>query len=261
VRLDHVVLRPQLRAQVEELIAAARTRRTVLERWGIGRHLGHGKGVSALFFGDPGTGKTLCAEAIAGELGRPLLLASLPALLSRWVGQTEANLAQLFERARRQDAVLFLDEADSLLMERGRGRASRHDDAAVNVLLQLLERHEGLTLLATNLPDRLDRALSRRLTYRLHFPAPGARERADIWRRLLPETAPVEGRLDLALLGRAFELSGGQIKNAAFKAAFRAASAGRKLTQAELERAATEELAGAVERAAAAFDFAEAAQA
>lgn len=244
-RLCDVVLPPALREQVEELISAARGRRTVLERWGIGRHFTWGKGVSAILWGPPGTGKTLCAEAIAGELSRPLLVASLPAVVSKWVGETEKNLERLFDKARELGAVLFIDEADALLMERGEGNASRHDDAAVNTLLTLIERHEGLVLLATNLADRLDRALSRRLTYRLRFPLPDAVQRTAIWRGLLPASVPVEGALDLELLGRRYELAGGLIKNAVLKAAFRAAAAGA-LTQAHLERAAEEELASAL---------------
>ena len=239
--LDDVILPPELLAKVEELIGAARNRRTVLERWGIGAHLSYGKGVSALLYGEPGTGKTLCAEAVASELHRPLLTATVPGLVSKWVGETEMNLDALFREARTQGAVLFLDEADSLLMERGAGHASRHDDSAVNVLLKLVERHDGVVLLATNLPERLDRALSRRLTYRLCFPLPGAGARTAIWRRLLPGSVPAEN-LDLTRLGQLFALSGGQIKNAVFKAAYRAAAAGGGLSQPLLEGAANEEM-------------------
>jgi len=241
VRLDDVVLPADVRDGVAELIDAARNRRTVLERWGIGAHLTYGKGVSALLHGEPGTGKTLCAEAVAGELGRPLLTASVPALLSRWVGGTEANLERMFARARAQGAVLFLDEADSLLGPRDDGRAQRHDVSAVNVLLKLVERHQGVVLLATNLPDRLDRALTRRLTYALRFPFPDAGARSAIWRRLLPVDAPLAHDVDPDALGRRFALSGGHIKNAVFKAAFRAASADEPLGQSRLLDAAAEE--------------------
>ena len=241
VGLADMVLPAPLRAQVTELVAAARNRRTVLERWGIGARLTGGKGVSALFHGEPGTGKTLCAEAVAGELHRPLLTASIPAVVSKWVGETESNLEALFRRARTLGAVLFLDEVDSLLMERGEGRASRHDDSAVNVLLKLVERHEGVVLLATNLPERLDRALDRRITYRLHFPFPAATERAAIWQRLLPATAPGAETVDTYRLGCRFQLAGGHIRNAVYKAAFRAASAGEPLSQALVEHAAREE--------------------
>lgn len=241
VRLDQVVLNESLRERVEELVDAARDRRLVLEKWGIGKHMSYGKGTSALFHGVPGTGKTLCAEAICGELNRPLLVAAMPSVQSHWVGQTERNLDNLFGEARAQGAVLFLDEADSLLMTRGDGRASRHDDSIVNVLLTLIERYDGLVLLATNRPGALDPALERRLTYRLEFPVPTAKMRAEIWQKLLPDTVPTRGKLNFERLGERFPMTGGLIKNAVFKAAFRAARRDLPVTQALLEEAAAEE--------------------
>jgi len=241
VRLADVILSDSLRSRLEEFLGAARNRRTVLERWGIGSHLTYGKGLSALFHGPPGTGKTLCAEAIACELNQPLQVVTIPAVVSKWVGQTEQTLERLFQQSRSANSVLFLDEADTLLMERGEGRASRHDDSIVNTLLTLIERHDGVVLLATNLPGRLDRALSRRLSYRLEFPFPEAPQRAAIWRRLLPDTVPTSGEIDFVRLGTTFRLAGGDIKNAVFKAAFRAARTNEGLSQALLEEAACEE--------------------
>lgn len=241
VRLADVVLSTTVRTSVEELVAAARNRRTVLERWGIGGSVDYGKGLSALFTGDPGTGKTLTAHAVAGELSKPLVVASIPAVVSKWVGQTERNLDALFRAARGHGAVLFLDEADSLLMARGEGRASRHDDSVVNAALRLIEQHDGVVLLATNLAEVLDRALLRRLTYRLQFPFPDAGARAKIWRTLIGTTAPGASEIDVERLGRAYALSGGHIKNAVFKAAFRAASQGGELTPCILDATAREE--------------------
>ncbi len=240
--LADVILPAEIRNQLEELVAAARNRRTVLDRWGIGRHLSRGKGISALFHGEPGTGKTLAAEAVAAELGRPIRVASIPSLVSKWVGDTEKNLRGLFDEVKSSEAVLFLDEADSLLMERGEGRASRHDDSAVNTFLQLIEEHDGVVLLATNLANRLDRALARRLTYMLRFPAPDATARTAIWRKHIPDTVPTQGDLDLEALATSYALSGGQIRNAVFKAAFRAARIEQLISQEVLCHAAAEEL-------------------
>jgi SpoVK/Ycf46/Vps4 family AAA+-type ATPase len=248
VRLADVILPDELATHVDEIIDAARHRRTILERWGIGQHLTYGKGVAALFFGEPGTGKTMCAEAIANELNHPLLVASVAGLKSKWVGETERNLSRLFREARAHNAVLFLDEADSLLMARGEGRASRHDDSVVNALLTKIERHNGVVLLATNRRGELDPALDRRLTYMLEFPFPKGELRAQIWRSLLPETVPVEGAIDFDKLGERYRLSGGLIKNAVFKAAFRAARSDQAVTIALLEEAAQEEVAGDEER-------------
>ena len=241
VRLADVILPPGLTGLLEELIGTARNRRMVLERWGVGAHLTYGKGVSALFHGPPGTGKTLCAEAVAGELNRPLLTAAIPAVLSKWVGQTESNLQDLFRRAKAQQSVLFLDEADSLLAERGSGRASRHDDSSVNTLLTLIERHDGVVLLATNMAERLDRALGRRLSYRLAFPLPDPEARAAIWRGLVPDAAREPGPMAFERLGLRYALSGGEIKNAVFRAAYRAAKDGRRVSSGDLEAAASEE--------------------
>ncbi|MBA2660704.1 MAG: ATP-binding protein [Bradymonadaceae bacterium] len=239
-RLADVVLTPTLSEQIEELVDATRNRRHLLERWGIGQHFSHGLGVSALFYGPPGTGKTLCAEAVAGELNRALLTAQVPALQSKWVGELERNLTRLFADAQRAQAVLFLDEADSLLTERGAANASRHDDSGVNVLLTLIERFEGVVLLATNRPDALDPALRRRLGYTLEFAAPGADVRAAIWHKHLPSSVPCDGALDFEALARV-ALTGGQIKNAVVKAAFRAARRGELLSTNVLLAAAQDE--------------------
>ncbi len=240
-QLKDVILSAALHEQVLELIDAARHRRTLLEKWGIGSHLSGGKGVAALLSGPPGTGKTLCAEAIAAELNRPLMVAQVPALLSKWIGETEKNLAWQFKEAKNHGAVLLLDEADGLLGNRD-GLTHKHDISVVNVLLQLIERHEGVVLLATNRAEALDKALTRRLGWHLRFAMPDARLRAGIWRALLPATVPVHGVLDFERLGRNFALTGGHIKNAVFKAAFRAARSEIAVQQAGLEFAAMEEL-------------------
>jgi SpoVK/Ycf46/Vps4 family AAA+-type ATPase len=241
VRLDDVVLPPPLAAMVLEMVQAARSRRTVLETWGLGGKEDRGLGIAALFHGEPGTGKTLCAEAVAGELCRPLMVASVPTLLSKWVGETEKNLAAAFTRARAHGAVLLLDECDSLLRARGEASSSHHDDNVVNVILGLLERHDGLVILVTNLPAALDPAVNRRLAYRLRFPAPDAIARAAIWRRHIPGTVPRDGEFDFQRLGERFAMNGALIKNAVLRAAFRAASRGVSLNQWLLEAAALEE--------------------
>ena len=240
-RLADVILPRDLSRRVHEFVGAERSRRTVFDRWGVGPRLASGRGLAALFFGDPGTGKTLCAEAIAGELNRPLLRATTAGLKSKWVGETERRLQGLFDDARDHGAVLLLDEADSLLMSRGAGHASRHDDAAVNVLLDLLERHDGVTILATNRPHVLDRALDRRISWRLEFPFPDEDAREAIWRGLLPETVPTDGQIRFDRLAARHPLSGGRIRNAVFRACFRAATAGAPLSEDLLDEAAGEE--------------------
>jgi SpoVK/Ycf46/Vps4 family AAA+-type ATPase len=166
------------------------------------------------------------------------LAASLPSVKSKWVGETEQNLQSLFEQSRSRRAVLFIDEADALLMERGEGRASRHDDSVVDVLLTLIERHQNVVVLATNRPQSLDDALERRLTYTIEFPFPDAELRSRIWENHLPSEAPTGEDVDVVALGERFELSGGLIKQAVFKAAFRAASDEKPISMELLEEAA-----------------------
>jgi SpoVK/Ycf46/Vps4 family AAA+-type ATPase len=244
-RLADVVLEIGVKEEVEELIDASRDRNRVLEKWGIGTHISYGRGVVALLHGPPGTGKTLCAEAIAGELARPLLSCALPAVLSRWVGGTERNLEAVFERATRQNAVVFLDEADAWIGSR-KGMAAEHDHRLVNLLLTLIERHEGVVLLATNFAATLDDALARRVGWSLHLDAPDAVRRAEIWRRLLPATAPGAADVDIGRLATSHELTGAQIKNAVFRAAFRAARGGGILTTEGLHQAARREVGSSV---------------
>jgi SpoVK/Ycf46/Vps4 family AAA+-type ATPase len=240
-RSDDLILPPMVAEQVTELIAAARHGRTVVESWGVGAHLTGGRGVVALLHGPPGTGKTLCAEVVAAELNRPLLRSVVPGLLSKWVGETERRIALLFEDARKHNAVLLLDEVDALLMERGAANASRHDDAHVTTLLDQLERHEGVVIMATNRPTVLDPALARRVAWRLEIPMPDERARAAIWERLIPPQAPTEGRIDFTRLAARHPLSGGLIRTAVFRACYRAAHREEPLSQRLLDEAAGEQ--------------------
>ena len=236
-RLRDVVLRPKARRAIDDLLSTVRHRPLVLERWSIGGPRTDAQGVAALFHGPPGTGKTLCAEALAGELNRPLRVGRAPSLLSKWVGETERNLDALFRRARAERAVLLLDEADSLVGRRGNSGTSRHDLSMTNVLLDRIERHPGLVLLATNLPDQLDPALERRLAFRIAFEPPGRDQRLEIWQRMLPKEAPVAEDLDLDSLA-VLDLTGAAIRAAVLRAATRAAESGGTIDQAALTEAA-----------------------
>jgi SpoVK/Ycf46/Vps4 family AAA+-type ATPase len=229
------------RRVVDQIVAAAGAMRTVFDRWGVAARHSGGRGLVALFHGPPGTGKTLCAEAIAGELARPILRVTLPSVLSRWVGEAERSLQTHFTAAAQADAVLLLDEVDGLLTARGEGNAARHDDRLVNVLLDLLDRHEGIVVLCTNRPEVLDRALDRRVGWRVAFTLPAADARAAIWRQLVPPTATGGRPLDVRGLAARFELSGGRIRSAAVRAAARAAADGRTLDLTALAEAAAEE--------------------
>ena len=244
VRLADVVVPDALRHALAEIVEAARHLEQVMGRWGLARITPGGRTLTALFAGPPGTGKTLAARAIAAELSRPLRVGHLHELRSKWVGDSERNLAKLFERARAERAVLFLDEVDALAMARGMGAVSRHDDGVVTTLLGRIEEHEGLVILVTNRPEVLDPALQRRLLWRLHFPRPDEATRRRLWRHMLVEGLPLADDVDVEELAARYPLTGGQIRNAVMRAALRAAAEGGQVCQRQLREAAHREADG-----------------
>lgn len=202
---------------------AARARSTVLSEWGLGRTLGRGTGLAASGDGEVDGRR----EAVASELARPLLRARLPSLVSSYAGETARNLEKLFERACEHRAVLVFDEADALFGLRVAVRTStdRLSNGEVGALLSLLERHDGLVLLTSNLREAIDPAFSRRLHMQVAFPLPDALQRTALWRQFLRSDAPVARDVDPAWLGRQYELSGGAIRATVLLAALEAASA------------------------------------
>jgi SpoVK/Ycf46/Vps4 family AAA+-type ATPase len=192
--------------------------------------MSRGLGISALFAGESGTGKTMAADVLAGELGLNLYRIDLSAVVSKYIGETEKNLRQLFDAAEDGGAILFFDEADALFGKRSEVKDShdRYANIEVNYLLQRMEAFEGLAILATNLRSALDRAFLRRLRFVVTFPFPGAEERAEIWRRVFPRETPL-AEFDYARLGR-LNLTGGSISNVALNASFAAVRGGGEVT-------------------------------
>ena len=232
-RLKDVILSEAKQRTLNELLAAARCQSTLSQRWHIGGPREAG-GLAALLYGPPGTGKTFCAEALAGELNRPLRRVRSSTLLSKWVGDSERRLEDVFANARAEESVLLIDEADSLLFRRGQGD-SRHDRSLVNLLLDLIERHKGLVLLASNHAADLDQALERRLGYCIGFEQPGARERVLIWQQCLPVSEYVDAQIDMESIAKRYSLSGADIKRIAMAAGVRAYSEDRPIHQRDLE--------------------------
>jgi len=211
LKLSDVVLDGATARAMELATAHARNAGVLLGTWGLGRVLPWGRGVTLLFWGPPGTGKTATAEALAGELGCALLVADYSAIENCYVGQTEKNIVATFARARQSRALLFWDEADAILADRD--EASRSWEVSrVNVLLQELERFEGVCVLATNRRPALDGALERRISLKVEFARPGRDLRARLWRTLLPTEMPLAGDVDVEALA-AWDLSGGGITN------------------------------------------------
>ena len=241
--VDALVLSDECRSDVMALLEACRSRSEVLARWGFSRSLSTGKAVTAMFVGEPGTGKTLCVDVLAGELGLPILEVSVPDILSKWIGETEQRLREVFAEARARQALLLFDEADSLLTNRVRVETSsdRYSNIQVNVLLQEMDRFEGVLVLTTNLDRSMDEALRRRILFKIVFPFPDATLRTALWERLMPPELPLAAPVDTAWLGRTFELAGGHIRNAVLRSAYSAMGRGTPVTNDDLDAAAAQE--------------------
>ena len=231
-------------ALLHELIATVRERPQVLEEWGVGQKLASSRGVTVLFAGPPGTGKTMAAEIIASELGLDLYKIDLSTIVSKYIGETEKNLERIFNEATTSNAILFFDEADALFGKRSEVRDShdRYANIEISYLLQRMEAYDGVTILATNLRANLDEAFTRRLQFAVDFPFPEEEDRLRIWETLFPVDVPRVEELDFDLLARRFKLAGGSIRNILVSAAFLAASDGKKVTMDHLLHGTRREL-------------------
>lgn len=253
-RWDDLILPAPVLARLHELAAQVVQRPRVYDEWGFGGPLGRARGITALFAGPSGTGKTLAAEVLAGELGVDLQRVDLAGVVDKYIGETEKHLGAVFDAAERSGALLFFDEADALFGKRTEVRDShdRYANLEVDYLLQRMEAYPGLAVLATNRRRALDGAFLRRLRFVIEFPVPDVSSRRRIWERALPTEAPTD---DLALdVVSRLELSGGSIVNVAVNAAFAAATSEQPIGMAHLESAALAELEK-LERLVRASDF------
>jgi SpoVK/Ycf46/Vps4 family AAA+-type ATPase len=245
-KLSDLVVPDEVRAQIREIIDAGRVRLRVLDMWKLRRAVGSGIGLTVLLSGKPGTGKTITTEIIASELELPLARVDGSKVVSKWVGETQKNLKTVLADAVLHGAVLFFDEADALFAKRVAKVESANDRFAnleTNYLLQALERHDGIVVLATNIDTAIDDAFKRRLLYKVELPMPTPEERALIWERILRRSeVPIEGAIDYAKLGKGYNLAGGHIKNAILRACYRAAATGVQLTHELFDAAARAEL-------------------
>jgi AAA+ superfamily predicted ATPase len=239
---DDLILQPDTRAQLRELTDRARHREHVMGDWGMGS-ASRGTGVTALFAGDSGTGKTLSAEVVATDLGLDLYVIDLATVVDKYIGETEKNLDRIFAEADRVNGVLLFDEADAIFGKRSEVHDARDRYANVEIayLLQRMERFDGLAVLTTNLRANLDEAFLRRLDVIVDFAMPEEDDRLLLWERHLPPAVPRGDDLDLPFLARAFKLSGGNIRNVCLAAAFLAATDDRPVSMADLVRATERE--------------------
>ncbi|WP_405956566.1 AAA family ATPase [Streptomyces phaeochromogenes] len=240
---DDIVLPADRMEQLREVADQVRYRALVYESWGFERKLANGRGLAVLFSGPSGTGKTMAADVLAHELGLDLYKIDLSTVVSKYIGETEKNLSRIFAEAATSNAVLFFDEADAMFGKRSQVRDA-HDKYAnleTSYLLQRMEQHEGVVVLATNLRKNLDDAFIRRLHVTIDFPVPGVEERRRIWEKVWPKEVPLDGGLDPDLLARQIDLPGGNIRNIALAGAFLAAADGGVVTMEHLLRATRRE--------------------
>ncbi|MGH7719557.1 MAG: ATP-binding protein [Gemmatimonadaceae bacterium] len=248
-----VILPAATREALDMALSQVRSHGLIFGRWGLGERHASGLGLAFNFAGPPGTGKTICAEAIANALGKRLLLVRYAEMESMWMGETPKNVAAVFRMAAEQDAVLLFDEADAIAARRSLGVGQgyqRESNTVVNVLLRELEAFNGVVIFATNLAANFDPAFERRIRTHVLFEMPSADEREQIWRvQIHPFKTPLAQDVDFRALAERFEVSGGDIKNAVLKAATAAAAepgsdTAKRIHQRHFERAMEDVVAG-----------------
>lgn len=243
VTWQDLVLPDEVELQLRELASRARFRDVVLDGWGMGRTSIKGRGMTALFAGDSGTGKTMAAEVMAADLGLDLYVIDLSTVIDKYVGETEKNLDRIFTEADRVNGVLLFDEADAVFGKRSDVKDShdRYANVEVAYLLQRMEMFDGVAILTTNLRANLDEAFTRRLDALVDFPVPDVDARLHLWQRHLPASVPRGEDVDLPFLARQFQLSGGNVRNIALGAAYLAAADERPVAMAHLIHATARE--------------------
>jgi ATPase family associated with various cellular activities (AAA) len=240
---DDIVLPADQMQQLREIYNQAHHQALVYDVWGFGGKLATGRGLSILFAGPPGTGKTMAADVLAGALGLDLYKIDLSTVVSKYIGETEKNLARIFDEAATSNAILFFDEADALFGKRTEVRDAhdRYANIEISYLLQKMDEYEGVVLLATNLRKNMDEAFVRRLHAIVDFPVPGVADRRRIWEQIWPAATPRDASVDLDLLAQRIEVTGGSIRNIALAGAFLAAADGGVVTMSHVLRSARRE--------------------
>jgi SpoVK/Ycf46/Vps4 family AAA+-type ATPase len=239
---NDITLPTDIKEQLKEISGYIEYKQTVYYEWGFEKKLSLGKGLNVFFSGPSGTGKTMAAEIIAGELGLDLYKIDLSSVVSKYIGETEKNLSRVFKEAETSNAILFFDEADALFGKRSEVRDShdRYANIETNYLLQKMEEHEGIVILASNFKKNIDEAFMRRLNFNIVFPFPDEKLREKIWRNIFPDKTPIADNIDFSFLAN-FKITGGNIKNIVLSAAFLAAGDSHIIAMEHIIRAVKRE--------------------
>ena len=242
---DDLVVPPPVQRRLRDVVRAIELRPKVLDQWGFARRMAGARGVKVMFAGASGTGKTMAAAILARTLGLEVHRVQLASVISKYIGETEKNLDRPFDAASRSNAVLFIDEADALFGKRSEVKDAhdRYANVETGYLLQKMEDHDGIVILATNLADNIDEAFSRRMHFVVDFPLPDADSRERLWRGMFPAEAPRAADIDFAFLARQFPLAGGDIRNIVLDAAYAAAQRARAIGMADVVRAVARQYA------------------
>lgn len=241
---DDLVLPKEQKEMLKDACNQVKYRDVVYGKWGFDKKLSYGKGISMLFAGPPGTGNTMSAEVVANELKLQILKVDLSQVVSKYIGETEKNLKEIFEHGEQTNSILFFDETDALFGKRSQVRDARDKYANIEVayLLQKMEEHRGIAILATNFLENIDEAFLRRINYIVHFTLPNVEQREEIWRKMFPPQAPVSDDIDFKFLAEKIPISGGNIKNIVLSAAFLAADLNEKISMKHIIKAAKQEM-------------------
>ncbi len=223
---QQLILPSEQKQKLQQICQRVQYQHIVYDTWGCGKNMPYGRGISMLFAGRPGTGKTMAAQVMARELGLELYCVDLSRMVSKYIGETEKNINSIFEEALKSNVILFFDEMDALFSKRTEVKSAndRYVNMEVAFLLQKMEQYEGISILATNHLQQIDTAFFRRIQYVIQFPLPAPEQRYEIWRSVFSANVPLECDVDFTYLANQFELSGAVIKNAALTAMFLAAA-------------------------------------
>lgn len=223
---DELVMKKEQKEIIRRACDQIKYKHIVYDKWGMNKRILYGRGLSMLFTGPPGTGKTMAAQVVANELGLEIYKVDLSKVISKYIGESEKNLGEVFDSAKRSNVILLFDETDALFGKRTEVKDSHDKNANVETsyLLQKMEEYDGITIMTTNFIENIDKAFFRRISYVIHFNFPDIESRKEIWKKMFPKETPLDKDIDFDFLSKNFEIAGGSIKNAVITSTFMAAA-------------------------------------